>query len=133
MNGQQSWWLRHLSAGLQWNRFDWEGDQKGKSPLFGSPPREVTSPKLVELLKMSEEDFRKRFEGTAVKRIGRDRLVRNAAVALGNIGGAQHLADLQISAALDKSELVREHASWAVERIKVRVKLRKTEGTATVG
>eukprot|EP00172_Hildenbrandia_rubra_P003936 Plantae.Rhodophyta-Hildenbrandia_rubra.ctg70490.p1 GENE.Plantae.Rhodophyta-Hildenbrandia_rubra.ctg70490~~Plantae.Rhodophyta-Hildenbrandia_rubra.ctg70490.p1 ORF type:complete len:369 (+),score=75.70 Plantae.Rhodophyta-Hildenbrandia_rubra.ctg70490:137-1108(+) len=110
-----------------WNKFDWESDQKGKSPLFGSPDEQVTNPKLVELLQLDSEEFVKRFQGTAVKRIGRDRMARNAAVALGNVGNESHMKDLESVAQNDQSELVREHASWALESIKERLSKQKVQ------
>lgn len=103
-----------------WNKFDWDGGEKGKSPLFGSPPKEVTSPKLLELLKLNDEEFAARFEGSAIKRIGRDRMARNAAVALGNVANLSHLPELIKVAKNDKSALVREHSQWACDEIHVR-------------
>lgn len=113
-----------------WNRLSWEwkreedlGKSKsnGFSPLFGVRDEDVTTPMLVELLAMDEEGFKKRFKGSAVKRIGRERLARNVAVALGNIGGKGDLEVLEDAAKGDESALVREHATWAVERIKERL------------
>jgi epoxyqueuosine reductase len=92
----------------------------GTSPLFGSPGADVTSPRLVELLWATKRSFRTRFKGTALERIGRDRLARNAAVALGNVGGAHEIGPVGAAAIAHPSPLVREHAAWAFERIKSR-------------
>lgn len=106
-----------------WNRVEWERDGKegqgrgGFSPLFGYVGEEVTSPKLVELVKMDKEGFQQRFGGTAVGRVGRERMARNAAVALGNVGGREMVSVLREVERCDASELVREHARWAQRRI----------------
>ena len=71
---------------------------------------------LVELLEMSEEDFRSRFAGASVMRAKRVGMQRNACVALGNLGDAESVPSL--SRALRESEpLVRGHAAWALGRI----------------
>ncbi|HEY6538799.1 MAG TPA: tRNA epoxyqueuosine(34) reductase QueG, partial [Candidatus Dormibacteraeota bacterium] len=46
----------------------------------------VPYPDLIELLELSEPEFQARFRSTTVRRSGRERLARNAALALGNVG-----------------------------------------------
>jgi epoxyqueuosine reductase len=71
---------------------------------------------LVELLSLSEEEFRHRFRGTALMRARRRGLLRNAALALGNAGDPAALPALR--RALDDPEpLVREAAAWAIAQI----------------
>ena len=71
---------------------------------------------LVELLEMSEEDFRARFAGTSIMRAKRVGMQRNACVALGNLGDAAAVPAL--SRALRQAEpLVRCHAAWALGHI----------------
>lgn len=73
-------------------------------------------PRLHWLLKMSEEDFRNTFRGTAVLRTKRRGLARNAAVALGNLQDPDS-APILIDAMLEHDEpLVRGHAAWALGR-----------------
>ena len=97
-----------------WNKFDWQG---GGSPLWGaSVPISATFPVLKDLLGLTEAEFLERFSSSAVKRIGRDRLLRNVCVALGNVGDASALPQLR-RALETESELVREHASWAIQKI----------------
>jgi epoxyqueuosine reductase len=80
------------------------------------PREDLWSLDLVELLGLSEEDFRRRFRSTALTRAKRRGLLRNAAIALGNQGNPAALPALQ--RALDDPEpLVREAAQWAIERI----------------
>jgi epoxyqueuosine reductase len=71
------------------------------------------------LLTMSVNDFRGIFKGSAMKRAKLRGLKRNAAVVLGNIGDSDDLPVLE-QALADDDELVREHASWATERIQMR-------------
>lgn len=109
-----------------WNRLAWEGMKRGEgqggfSPLFGTVGEQVATPVLTELLQVDEAGFRERFKGSAIRRIGRERMARNAAVALGNVGGRQELAAVRYARDKDESALVREHAAWAVGRIARRV------------
>jgi epoxyqueuosine reductase len=100
-----------------WNR---------KAPVGTEPtlqPRsdlEVVDP--VELLELTEEEFRQRFRGTALLRAKRRGLLRNAALVLGNIGGPEALPTLRRALADDDS-LVREAARWALARIEQRCAL----------
>jgi epoxyqueuosine reductase len=70
----------------------------------------------IELLSLSEEQFRRRFRGTALLRAKRRGLLRNAALVLGNQGDPAALPALR-QAAADPEPLVREAAQWAIERI----------------
>ncbi|HTJ97111.1 MAG TPA: tRNA epoxyqueuosine(34) reductase QueG, partial [Rhodocyclaceae bacterium] len=76
---------------------------------------------LVELFAWTEDEFKQRLEGSAIRRIGYERWLRNLAVGLGNIP-AQHAAAAAAIAALrsrqdDNSELIREHVQWALQRL----------------
>jgi epoxyqueuosine reductase len=74
---------------------------------------------LVELLGLSEGEFRRRFRGTALWRARRRGLVRNAAIALGNLGDARALPAL--TRALDDAEpVIREAAAWALAQLAAR-------------
>ena len=84
-------------------------------PLMAPSPRR-TSPELVELLGLGAAQFRKRVQGSALRRVHRAQLLRNVAVALGNIGGPEQIAALT-GALAEPSPLVREHVAWALGRI----------------
>jgi epoxyqueuosine reductase len=70
---------------------------------------------------LSGEAFAARFKGSPVKRAKRRGLLRNTAVALGNWGDREAIPVLE-KARQDPEPLVREHAAWALHRI------RATEG-----
>ena len=71
---------------------------------------------LVELLEMSEEQFRQRFQGTPLMRAKREGMQRNACVALGNLGRSAAVPALARALA-EASPLVRRHAAWALGQI----------------
>jgi epoxyqueuosine reductase len=72
---------------------------------------------LTDLLSLDDMTFNARFDSSAVIRIGRDRLVRNACFAAGNSGAADFVPALDHLARTDRSELVREAAEWARLRL----------------
>lgn len=80
------------------------------------PRAELTAPRLADLARLDEAAFREVFAGTAIKRTGRERFVRNVLIALGNSGdpaqapAAQELLD-------DPSALVRAMAVWALSQL----------------
>ncbi|MDY7079720.1 MAG: tRNA epoxyqueuosine(34) reductase QueG, partial [Chloroflexota bacterium] len=75
------------------------------------------APVLSELLGMSEESFHRRYKDSPIFRIGRRRLLRNAAVALGNWGDEQAVPVLTRAILSDTEPLVRGHAAWALGHI----------------
>jgi epoxyqueuosine reductase len=87
----------------------------GREPDL-EPRPELESIDLVDLLGLSEEEFRRRFKGTALYRNKRRGLLRNAAVALGNQGDPAALPALD-KALADPEPLVREAAAWAIKAI----------------
>jgi len=78
---------------------------------------DLTAPRLAELAVLDDAGFRVMFAGSPVKRVGRNRFVRNVLYAIGNSGDpalravAQGLAD-------DPDSTVSDAARWAVERLK---------------
>ena len=71
---------------------------------------------LVELFAWEEEDFNTRLAGSAIRRIGFERWLRNIAVALGNAPRSEEVLGALRSRAGHPSELVREHVAWALNR-----------------
>ena len=76
----------------------------------------IDAPRLLDLFAWTEEEFLKRLEGTAIRRIGIERWQRNIAIALGNAPTSTKI----IIALKDKyesaSEMVRVHIRWALEQ-----------------
>jgi epoxyqueuosine reductase len=72
---------------------------------------------LPDLLTMDKGTFRARFRRTPIWRATPEGLARNAAVVLGNLGDAAARPYLARAADAHSSELVREHARWALEQI----------------
>ncbi len=83
----------------------------------GFRPREaLAAPLLAPLARLDDAGFRALFKGSAVKRIGRDRFVRNVLIAIGNSGERSLSAAVQ-ALLEDPSPLVRAMAVWAVRRL----------------
>jgi epoxyqueuosine reductase len=76
----------------------------------------LDSAALAELFAWSAEEFERRFEGSAIRRIGHERWLRNIAVALGNAPKTPAVVAALESRREDPSELVREHVGWALAR-----------------
>ena len=97
-------------AACPWNRFAHAAHDK----LKARP--DLTAPALAELATLDDAGFRARFAGSPIKRIGRDRFVRNVLIAIGNSGrlslvpAARHLA-------ADPNPVVAEAARWALGRL----------------
>jgi epoxyqueuosine reductase len=86
-----------------------------------SPREELQPPRLDWLLSLDDAQFDAHFAGTPMKRTGRAAVLRNVAIALGNVGDAQSLPVLE-QAARDHEPLVREAADWAMKAVGSRQK-----------
>ena len=82
-----------------------------------APRPALDAPLLAELATLDDAEFRRRFAGTTVKRIGRDRFVRNVAYALGNSGVRETALPAVEKLLKDPSPLVRGAAVWALSRL----------------
>jgi epoxyqueuosine reductase len=80
------------------------------------PRAELAAPRLAELLALDDAAFRALFAGSPIKRIGRDRFVRNCLYAAGNSGEAALMAPVQRLLA-DADPAVADAASWALDRL----------------
>ncbi|MEM1409445.1 MAG: tRNA epoxyqueuosine(34) reductase QueG [Pseudomonadota bacterium] len=72
----------------------------------------LKTPPLADLAKLDDAAFRKLFSKSPIKRIGRNRFVRNVAIAIGNSGDPDLRASL-VPLLCDEDEVVREAAAWA--------------------
>ncbi|MEK9964410.1 MAG: tRNA epoxyqueuosine(34) reductase QueG, partial [Betaproteobacteria bacterium] len=77
--------------------------------------KELDGSSLVELFSWSKEKFLKLTEGSAIRRIGHERWLRNIACALGNAEATPEVISALEARKLDDSALVREHVEWALE------------------
>ena len=82
---------------------------------------------LLELLKLSEKEFRLKFRGSPVKRIGRDRFIRNCCIAAGNSSNPNLVPYLVKLVLQDSSYLVRGAAIWAVKQLAQEEIIQNTE------
>ncbi len=94
-----------------WNRF------AHTAPLPDFHPRNgLDSAGLLELFAWSEAEFQTRLAGSAIRRIGHERWLRNLAVALGNAPSSPGIVAALLGRADHPSALVREHLQWALSR-----------------
>jgi epoxyqueuosine reductase len=94
-----------------WNKF-----AQTASELKLAAREELQSPALEDLAKLDDAAFRALFRKSPVKRIGRDRFLRNVMIAIGNSGDAR-LAQSAQNALQDSSPLVRGAAIWALSQL----------------
>ena len=95
-----------------WNKF---ADSAAANRAFVARA-ELAAPELADLLALDDASFRQVFSGSPIKRIGRDRLVRNALIAAGNSETPSLL--LRVLALLDDpAPVVRGAAAWALSRL----------------
>ena len=95
-----------------WNSF--ADSARAHRAFVGRP--EFAAPSLADLLDLDDASFRAVFAGSPIKRIGRDRMVRNALIAAGNSGDIG-LRDRIAALATDPSPVVAETAQWAMARL----------------
>jgi epoxyqueuosine reductase len=95
-----------------WNSFA-ESAQANRAFL---PRAELAAPRIGDLLALDDAGFREMFAGSPIKRIGRNRMIRNCLVAAGNSSDARLVDDVR--AHLDDPDpVVAEAAQWAMEQL----------------
>ena len=92
-----------------WNKFAVAASEIGYQPKVGLP-------ELADLAALDDTQFRARFAGSPIKRIGRDRMVRNVLYAIGNSADPALMPVAQ-RLTQDPDPTVAEAASWAVTRL----------------
>ena len=92
-----------------WNKFTRPTGEKDFAVRHG-----LDHAQLVELFSWSEADFLEKTQGSAIRRIGYERWLRNLAVALGNAPASPALLESLRNRAQHPSALVREHVQWAL-------------------
>ncbi|MCG8446312.1 MAG: tRNA epoxyqueuosine(34) reductase QueG [Hyphomicrobiales bacterium] len=93
-----------------WNKF---AERASEAKYYARD--ETRLPPLAELAALDDARFRERFRGSPIKRIGRDRFVRNVLVAIGNSGDPS-LRPAAEALCTDPSYIVRDAAMWAMGR-----------------
>jgi epoxyqueuosine reductase len=99
-------------AACPWNKFA----QSAAAHKAFLPRAELVAPRIADLLRLDDAAFRALFSGSPIKRIGRDRFIRNVLIAAGNsadvamLGGVLPLLD-------DPNSVVRGAAVWALGQL----------------
>jgi epoxyqueuosine reductase len=94
-----------------WNKFAQEGREAKLAAR-----EDLRAPSLAELARLDDATFRARFTKSPVKRIGRDRFVRNVLIAIGNSGDGTLTREAK-RLLTDDSPLVRGAAVWALSQL----------------
>ncbi|MBU8974905.1 MULTISPECIES: tRNA epoxyqueuosine(34) reductase QueG [unclassified Lysobacter] len=94
-----------------WNKFA----QRTDEPDF-RVRNNLDKATLVELFAWSEDEFMQRTEGSAIRRSGHERWLRNIAVALGNAPSTPEVIDALRARRETSSPVLREHIEWALRR-----------------
>ena len=92
-----------------WNKFAVAAKDIGYQPKVGLP-------ELADLASLDDRAFRQRFAGSPIKRIGRDRMVRNVLYAIGNSGHPE-LAPVAAKLSADPDPTIQDAATWALTRL----------------
>jgi epoxyqueuosine reductase len=95
-----------------WNKF---AEHASANIAFAARP-ELVAPLLADLLEMDDAAFRALFTKSPIKRIGRDRMVRNALIAAGNSDDAALVGPV-VALLSDASPVVRGAAIWALSQL----------------
>jgi epoxyqueuosine reductase len=104
-------------AACPWNKFAQAGREAKLAPRDA-----LRAPSLAELARLDDAAFRALFTKSPIKRIGRDRFLRNVLIAIGNSGDAA-LAEAARRLLADASPLVRGAAVWALAQLVAREEL----------
>ncbi len=97
-----------------WNKFAKPTDESEFAPRHG-----LNTSELTDLFRWSKETWLARTEGSAIRRIGYQRWLRNIAVALGNAEPTPRVIDALNARSETGDELVDEHVHWAIQQHKL--------------
>ncbi|MER5171792.1 tRNA epoxyqueuosine(34) reductase QueG [Thioclava kandeliae] len=110
MMGNRIYGCDDCLAACPWNKFAAEA----REMRYQGPHR---APDLADLAALDDTAFRERFSGSPIKRIGRNRMVRNVLYAMGNSGRRDFIGQVQ-ELTQDADETVSDAAHWALEQLK---------------
>jgi epoxyqueuosine reductase len=91
-----------------WNKF-----AEASHEIKFAAREDLVAPPLTDLLQLDDANFRAKFSGSPVKRIGRENFIRNCLIAAGN-SGDKNLRDSVKALLQDPSPIIQEAASWAL-------------------
>ncbi|MCE8006543.1 tRNA epoxyqueuosine(34) reductase QueG [Aestuariivita sp.] len=94
-----------------WNKF-----AVAASDIRYAARQDLEAPRLADLAGLDDAGFRAMFSGSPIKRIGRNRFVRNVLYAIGNSGEAELIATAK-ALCTDPDPTVADAARWAVKRL----------------
>ena len=94
-----------------WNKY-----AKKTSDIDFMPKKNLIEPTLKSFLSLDDSMFRKKFSRSSIKRIGRNRFIRNVLIAVGNSKNKNFLSEITLLLN-DSSDLVRSMAVWALKEI----------------
>ncbi|MCH8071377.1 MAG: tRNA epoxyqueuosine(34) reductase QueG [Proteobacteria bacterium] len=94
-----------------WNKFAVRTDEADFAPRH-----DLDAPELTELFSWSEEEWLRKTEGSAIRRIGYEQWLRNLAVALGNAEGNEKIVEALQARQDGDSPMVNAHVRWALEQ-----------------
>ena len=100
-------------AACPWNKFA----AKAQEVKYAARA-DLVAPDLAELAALDDAAFRAKFSGSPIKRIGRDRFVRNVLYAIGN-SGSEKLRETALAMCNDPDPTVADAARWAAAKISV--------------
>jgi epoxyqueuosine reductase len=116
-----------------WNKYAQE-----TSEIKLKAREDLSAPDLEELAQLNDAQFRAKFSGSPIKRIGRNKFLRNVMIAIGN-SQDQSLKELALQNSKDESPIVRAASIWALSRLEVaasfanmRIKALKSETDPSV-
>lgn len=111
-------------AACPWNKF-----AASASEMKLQAREDLKEPSITFLLTLDDAAFRRFFSGSPVKRIGRNRFIRNVLIAAGNSADRQFLEQCKALAGRDPSPEVRGMAAWALSRLMDREEFRTYSAT----
>ena len=95
-----------------WNRF---ADAAAANRAF-LPRAELAAPRLADLLALDDAGFREMFAGSPIKRIGRNRMIRNCLIAAGNSADTRLVPAVERHLS-DPDPVIAEAAQWALVQL----------------
>lgn len=94
-----------------WNKF-----AKTSAEMAFQANRDLKNPNLVDLFAWTEQEFSKKTEGSAIRRIGYEKWLSNIAIALGNAPSSPEIIQALQARVEYPSELLKEHVNWALKQ-----------------